>query len=471
MEVVDKPVYDGFYIFHIGLDSFDSPLGGCTTHAATFLLHALNSRIPIKLIDYPNLVRLNPSIPWKTRGNGAVALRIAVPRSEAEVSELPSLVESLLAVYVEQAIGSADGALGGHEPGVLITIHPPPEFLGKLYELSLTDVVPSVVVNDFINRARGVWVSKLFSGRGIVGAAAAIGWWYSRHDYTFELLVYRSKRYYGKPRCVDDGSVEMFDKLYGDLTFNNVDRDTGRVLIKPKGRDPVLYGIRGATVDALLKSLEIIKVCEPIVAWTIFRSNQGTGAHAVAKSVIDLKPYKTGALRVVITSPPRILRGGTVVIEAVDSTGMITLAFFRPSKLAEAARGLKVGDYVEVEGHAKPWGAHTVFHVEKLVVLSLTRDVLCRNPPCPRCGKRLERAGSMRGYRCTGCGYEVMNVALPCIPLERRLGVRMYLPPPRAQKHLTKPIERYGREVCESFTPILMDVEFASRITEPLEFL
>ena len=28
------------------------------------------------LVDYPRLVRLNPNVPWKTRGNGAVALTL-----------------------------------------------------------------------------------------------------------------------------------------------------------------------------------------------------------------------------------------------------------------------------------------------------------------------------------------------------------------------------------------------------------
>ena len=28
------------------------------------------------IIGYPKLVRLNPNVPWKTRGNGAICLRV-----------------------------------------------------------------------------------------------------------------------------------------------------------------------------------------------------------------------------------------------------------------------------------------------------------------------------------------------------------------------------------------------------------
>ncbi|HIP57247.1 MAG TPA: hypothetical protein EYH02_04175, partial [Ignisphaera aggregans] len=59
---------------HLAFDDVDSPYGGCTTHAATYLLGLLQHELNVKLLDYPHLVRLNPSIPWKTRGNGAIAL-------------------------------------------------------------------------------------------------------------------------------------------------------------------------------------------------------------------------------------------------------------------------------------------------------------------------------------------------------------------------------------------------------------
>ena len=60
---------------HIGIDDTDSPRGGCTTYIAALLVEKL-SNMGATFIDYPNLIRLNPNVPWKTRGNGALCLRI-----------------------------------------------------------------------------------------------------------------------------------------------------------------------------------------------------------------------------------------------------------------------------------------------------------------------------------------------------------------------------------------------------------
>src|SRR6184192_3217091 len=69
--------------FHIGIDDTDSPLGGCTTYTTTLVFQELLS-IGIKPADFPWLVRLNPNIPWKTRGNGALAVHFFVDEEQIE---------------------------------------------------------------------------------------------------------------------------------------------------------------------------------------------------------------------------------------------------------------------------------------------------------------------------------------------------------------------------------------------------
>ena len=59
---------------HIGIDDTDSIRKGCTTYIACLLMEELE-KLNVKFIDYPNLIRLNPNVPWKTRGNGALCLR------------------------------------------------------------------------------------------------------------------------------------------------------------------------------------------------------------------------------------------------------------------------------------------------------------------------------------------------------------------------------------------------------------
>ena len=47
---------------------------GCTTYLATYLIEEIINKGG-QIIDLPNLIRLNPDVPFKTRGNGAVAIR------------------------------------------------------------------------------------------------------------------------------------------------------------------------------------------------------------------------------------------------------------------------------------------------------------------------------------------------------------------------------------------------------------
>ena len=59
--------------YHVGIDCTDSAtLGMCTTYLGAVLLE----RLKLKCASHPELIRLNPNIPWKTRGNGAICLRV-----------------------------------------------------------------------------------------------------------------------------------------------------------------------------------------------------------------------------------------------------------------------------------------------------------------------------------------------------------------------------------------------------------
>src|SRR5947208_16115507 len=60
-------------VLWIGVDDTASLRGMCTTFLAAELVRGLT--MDFELIGYPRLVRLHPTIPWKTRGNAAVCLR------------------------------------------------------------------------------------------------------------------------------------------------------------------------------------------------------------------------------------------------------------------------------------------------------------------------------------------------------------------------------------------------------------
>src|SRR2546425_11944426 len=55
----------------------------CTTFLATEIIRELTG--DYDLIGYPRLVRLNPNIPWKTRGNGAIAIPVGKGRGPSRI--------------------------------------------------------------------------------------------------------------------------------------------------------------------------------------------------------------------------------------------------------------------------------------------------------------------------------------------------------------------------------------------------
>src|ERR687886_125338 len=80
-------------VLHIGLDDTDSLLGRCTTHMAFKITNYLLKKADIQLLDYPLLIRLNPNIPWKTRGNGAICLRVKAKNHADIIEYTKQLVE------------------------------------------------------------------------------------------------------------------------------------------------------------------------------------------------------------------------------------------------------------------------------------------------------------------------------------------------------------------------------------------
>ena len=82
---------------NIGFDDTDSPRGGCTTYIAALLVERLHE-LGASFLDYPELIRLNPNVPWKTRGNGALCLRI-----KCEESLLDEIKECVIQAIEENA--------------------------------------------------------------------------------------------------------------------------------------------------------------------------------------------------------------------------------------------------------------------------------------------------------------------------------------------------------------------------------
>ena len=75
---------------HVGIDDTDSRGGQCTTYIASKIISKL---INYEFIDYPNLVRLNPNVPWKTKGNAAVCFRFHADNPKDVFNKISKIVK------------------------------------------------------------------------------------------------------------------------------------------------------------------------------------------------------------------------------------------------------------------------------------------------------------------------------------------------------------------------------------------
>jgi tRNA(Ile2)-agmatinylcytidine synthase len=426
------------FLVHLAVEDTDSSRGGCTTYVAALLVEEL-LELGAVFTDYPNLVRLNPNIPYKTRGNGAVALRFRIKEPEEAFQLATRLVEEHS--YAREGLS---------EPAVALLVGESiPAELGELAGRALWDLVEVSYAKELAARL-GIRFKTWNGDVGLVGALAALG---NRleGDFTFEVLAYRERAYWGTERRVDPESVVEMERWTYPYTFNSYDREKGRVLITPRGPDPVLYGIRGEEPQLLLKAAAMLRVAEPIELRLIFRTNQGTGAHL--KNPLDPhhpKPHTSGRLRGYVASNPTTGPGGHVyfTLQGLEG-GRLYCAVYEPTGgLRRVARALLPGDLVEVGGGVRP-PAEThppTLNVEYILVLRPAASRRYVNPLCPRCRARMKSMGRGQGYRCGRCGHRDPRARKQVVELPRTLSPGLYLPPPRAQRHLTKPYQRYGLE-------------------------
>ena len=422
-------------LLHIGIDDTDSPEGGCTTYVAALLVEKLEG-MGCRFVDYPNLLRLNPNAPWKTRGNGSICLRVEAPEGgEAEIKK----------AVIDAVESHAEFQCDNTNPGVVFHEGAVPEALKKFHD----DVVQTIVHLEEAERliaehcaSAVAWKNR----RGLIGALAAVGGTLEG-DHTYELLTYRVPEKRGKKRLVELESVRSVEARLPE-TFNSVDPETGQVLIAPRGPDPVLYGVRGETPESVLAAMKMIEVDEPVERWCIFRTNQGTDAHlARAYTVSDLKPRHPSTITGIVEGKHRVIEGGHVIFTIADGSGRVDCAAYEPSgSFRDTVMRLREGDEVRVAGGVRETEMGLTLNLERLEALSLAVEQRLVNPRCPACGGATESMGRGQGLRCKKCGHREVGLTKVTEEVPRGIKPGIYLPPPRAERHLTKPFKRYGRE-------------------------
>ena len=408
------------------MDDTDSKQGMCTTYLAAVLAERLER---FGVHGYPRLVRLNPNIKYKTRGNAALCIIL----EHGPVDEIERIVVRAVEEYGRFEDENTN-------PGVVIHEGVVPEEARSFALRVVRDVVDIEEAAE-IARRNGMRVHRFKNGRGIIGALASIG--LEMYDYTYELLAYRMQESLENPRYLDKESVYAMDAATYPDTWDNVDLRNKVIVFSPHTPDPVLYGIRGKSPDVLLKAREMLRT-EPVERSQIFITNQGTDMHLLDAKIAEAQDDRSYVLNGFVIDRPRTIEGGHVFFRIEQEGEAIECAAFEPTKnFRETVKMLIKGDEVRVYGSVKD----NTMNLEKLEVVRLAEDYSRVPPKCPECGKSMESVGKDKGYRCRKCGT---RQAVPLYQkVDRSLEPGLYEVPPSARRHLAKQIIRIKEPWCE----------------------
>jgi len=426
-------------VLWIGVDDTDSLGGMCTTFLATELVRALGERFD--LIGYPRLVRLNPNVPWKTRGNGAICLRIGRGVGEPAVvgriagHEVLSFRRSAANPPEEEVVKRVASLVERWSCFDDPTTHPAFVVLRKRPDSRLywRAVREFVEVEEALEAVRDRGVVRMYKeGRGIIGAAAAAAW--RPRDRTYEVLTYRQRPRWGSPRDIDASTVRAMDQRFS-TTFNNYDYGGERVVIAPRSPCPILFGIRGDDASELPAAMQSVR-SERMDRWLLFETNQGTDDHVRPRG----RPIPGTALRFRgrVTSLPKTLPGGHVLFAVRE----IPVMAYEPSKrFRDIVRLLRPGDVVDVVGSVR-FSPRTI-NLEKIRVMSVAPyRIKVANPLCPTCGRRAKSLGRRAGFGCPAGHSRMPHTAAIYATVARSLLPGWYEPPVGSRRHLSKPLRR-----------------------------
>ena len=425
----------------IGLDDTDSRTQGmCTTYLA--------ARVAESIVDAGGqvtrtlLVRLNPAVKHKTRGNAALAIHTDLPVADAT----GIAVEQIESLAVDTDARTSPGLVVADDSSETV-----PDAVADFAAHAMCDqlsLATAVGIADAVGYEHRGWAGESgVVGRGRIGALAAVGAWTAFDEWTYEQIAYREFDRCGSPRDVDLNSVfAAADRGYPTV-WDTVDREAGQAVCVPNAPGPILYGIRGDDPDAVARVADAID-SETVERTRCFVTNQGTDLHLQAGTLGSLHDGVAYRVDGVVTEPPETREGGHVFFtlsssesDDADDTGSEATAdcvAFEPTKrFRERVRSLRAGDRLTVCGEY----SDGTIKLEKFAVRELCRTERV-TPTCEGCGRRMKSAGRGQGYRCRDCGTSAPGKAARQI--DRELEQGWYEVPPSARRHIAKPLVRGG---------------------------
>ena len=401
----------------LGIDDTDSPEGMCTTYLGALLARRfLRDHIPVR---EARLLRLNPNVIYKTRGNAAICLDVDGP------------AELVFGIACEMVEKLAHFSHENTNPGVAVVNDRPP---ADFYHAAVRDFCTLEDAVAVLEES-GALYRGYKNGRGLIGATAAVC--SVLPDRTFEYLVYRKEGTAGTPRQVDRESLFEAETATFPHTWDTVDMENNAVVCVPHTPDPVLFGIRGESPSWVALARQCV-ASEPSVIEQIFMTNQGTDAHLVRYGGGPLEEGISYRAEGVVRTPPVTGRGGHVSTSIeVEGGPLVRCMAYEPTKgFRTVLRRLIPGDRVQVTGSFKGGS----INLEKLCLVCPAAGYVSRPPLCPSCGARMTSAGHGKGYKCRRCPGRSMTPEVT--EIERSIAPGWYEVPPVARRHLAKPLCR-----------------------------
>ncbi|HJJ90384.1 MAG TPA: tRNA(Ile)(2)-agmatinylcytidine synthase [Methanocorpusculum sp.] len=403
---------------YLGIDDTDSPNGMCTTYLGAMIAeHLLRAGYTI---GESRLIRLNPNVIWKTRGNAAICLEI--------FNGTPTGVFNVACKVVEKF---AEFNCENTNPGVVVVNEQPdPAFYYKALQRFCT--IDETIYQ--LDKIEALYRGYKY-GRGLIGALAAVS--SVLPDATYELLAYRSERRFGTPREIVAESFFSSATATFPHTWDTVDTTAGTVVCVPHGKDPVLYGIRGDSPYWVMRSAKLLISEYPAIS-KIWKTNQGTDAHLLD---YEGNPQEGYSYRIngVVSGTPITRCGGHVEFffaPDVGGPGMRVFAFEPTKNFRHTVRKLLPEDKLTICGS---WRRNAL-HLEKFRANFLQPMWTRRSPKCPSCGGRMTSAGNEKGYKCRSCAWRIRTLEMK--KHIRTITEGWYEVPPSARRHLAKPIAR-----------------------------
>ena len=340
--------------------------GMCTTFLAYKIVDLLKKQ-ETEFLDFPRLIRFNPNIPWKTRGNGAVSIKIKTKNP----SGIKRQVKNIISRYSDIENGANPGLVFFESDSI------PSNFI-DFSNLALWRLINRNNAKKFAKK-NNLEIFYKGNGQGLVGAIGAIG--YDFHDHTLELLSYRKRSKFGKERKISTKSVKVMQEKTFPNTFNSFDTKKGRILITPHGPDPVFYGIRGENIDSLLYATKILKSEEKLDGYMIFKSNQGTGDHLKNELNFEtMLPYASGKITGIVSDTPKIVKGGHVFFKIASNNHEFLCAVYKPTGINTIALHLIKGDKIRVGGGVRKASKNfpRIINLEFIEILKLKKNFQLR---------------------------------------------------------------------------------------------